>query len=104
MKLTNEQVVKMAKLAILASVPMGMGFLHHNPNLTEADLTDIKVKDGGLYIDYYQGRMVKFNATWNTNIGGERDWTFGFENIEYQSWLHKYPSYDELAKAAKDVG
>lgn len=92
MKLTDKQVIKMAKLAILASVPMGMGFLHHKPNMTKNDI-NIEIKDNGLNIDYYQGRMVKFYANKN-----EDDWSFGKVHPEYQSWCNKYNSYKTLAK------
>lgn len=94
MKLTNEQIIKMAKLAIMASVPMGMGFLHHKPDMTEADITDLEVDGNGLYIDYYQGRMVKFCASKYP----DGSWSFGNVSFEYQSWICKYPSYEKLAE------
>ena len=98
-KATDEQVIKMAKLAILASRPVGMGFLGFNSNLKEEDITDLKLETGwssGLYIDYYQGRMVKFASNKVEN-------GYAFPNgisPEYQSWISTYPSYLALFEAA----
>ena len=95
MKLTDEQVIKMAKLAILASVPVGMGHLHHQPDLTEDDITNIEINNGRITVDYYQGRMVKFYGKKETT-----GWEFGACHHEYQSWIRKYPTYEALAEAA----
>jgi hypothetical protein len=100
LNLSNKQVTKMAKLAILASVPVGMGFLHYRPDLKEEDMTNVDATDGHIYIDYYQGRMVKFNG--ERNLDGT--WKFPDNtSYEYQSWKQVYPSYAELAEKVKDV-
>jgi len=56
----------------------------------------IKISDE--HVDYYQGRMVKFQGRKRDN--GE--WEFS-DNIstDYQSWIRKYASYLALAEAAK---
>lgn len=95
MKLTDEQVIKMAKLAILASVPAGLGWLHADATLTEERIDDLEIEYNSLYVDYYQGRMVKFQAKKNGD-----EWTFGNVHHEYQSWIRKYPTYEALAEAA----
>ena len=99
LRLSDQEVIKMAKLAILASRPVGLGFLHHMPKLKEEDI-QLEVNDNGLYIDYYQGRMVKFNAS-KIDKGM---WYFNDTiNPEYQSWIGSYPTYEALASAAVDV-
>jgi len=93
-KLTDEQVIEMGKLAILASRPMGMGFLHYRSNLNKEDI-NLEIKFESLSIDYYQGRMVKFNA----RKMGENSWDFHPEEtqFDYQSWKVAYDSYQILA-------
>lgn len=96
---TDEQVVEMGKLAILASIPMGMGILHYDRDLKSADI-EIAVNTSGLYIDYYQGRMVKFNG--HKSADG---WSFSDEiRDDYQSWKCRYPSYQSLFDAARVDG
>jgi hypothetical protein len=95
---TDDQVLEMGKLAVLASRPVGMGFLHYQSGLTK-EMVELEIQDGynpGLFIDYYQGRMVKFQG-WKK---GER-WEF-HDTIdrEYQSWIAEYPSYQALFEAA----
>lgn len=92
---TDAQVEQMAKLAVLASVPMGMGFLRHDPDLAIGDIS-LDMNDRGLYIDYYRGRMVKFGG--RKREGG---WEFNDTiSLDYQSWGRKYPSYQALFDAA----
>ena len=93
--LTDEQVVEMGKLAVLASSPAGMGFLHYDPRLTK-DAIQLDIKRDSLHIDYYQGRMVKFSA----RRVSDGKWEFSDSiNREYQSWIDTYPSYQALADA-----
>lgn len=86
---TDEQVKRMGVLAVMASRPMGMGFLHYKPDLSAADVeAQLEVTTGfkpGLFIDYFQGRMVKFRA-WKKADG----WEFPDSiSHEYESWdLH----------------
>lgn len=89
---TDEEVIEMGKLAILASKPMGLGIFHFNPHLKKEDI-NLKISERGLYIDYYEGRMVKFYARKTTN---------GYDfneriSADYQSWICKYDSYETLA-------
>ena len=96
MNLTDAQVIQMGKLAIMASVPMGMGFLHYQPGLKAEDI-QLEVRADGLFIDYYQGRMVKFYARKK-----EDGWHFpDAVSRDYQSWVDTYPSYDALVDAVK---
>ena len=59
-----------------------------------SDVKDIVSKDGNIYLDYYEGRMIKLTIhklgddTFSTNDGEA--------NIEYQSWGAKYPTYEDL--------
>lgn len=96
-KLTTEQVERMAKLAILASKPVGLGIMHYSPNLKESDILLLdSAQDGDIYVDYYQGRMVKFHATRDS----EGFWEFSDTISEdYQSWKEKYSGYAELILA-----
>lgn len=91
--ITDEQMIKMAKLAVLYSEPMGLGYLHYRPMKIE-DITEVKINNGGIFIDYYEGRMVKFQARkiedgkWDVN---ERT------SYDYQSWKKRFDSYLALA-------
>lgn len=85
---TKEQVIKMAKLAIMASVPVGMGFLHHRPDLKEEE---IQLEEPS--VDYFCGRMVKFWA--RDNKDGSWDFADTIRD-DYQSWINIYPSYQAL--------
>lgn len=93
--LTYEQVIEMAKLAILASRPVGLGFLHYQSDLKKEDI-EIKCSHVGVHIDYFQGRMVKFYADKLESTG---EWFFpDVTNYEFQSWKSRYDSYRELAE------
>lgn len=93
---TDAQVEEMGKLAVLASAPMGMGFLHHKPDL-QKDAIVLDVNERGLFIDYYQGRMVKFRG-WKKQNG----WEFPDQiSSEYESWIRTYRDYRELFEAAE---
>lgn len=94
---TAEQVTEMAKLAILNSVPVGMGKLAYNPDL---QLEDIHVSSGthGISVDYYGGRMVKFHA----RRVDDNKWEVSDTTSEdYQSWKPKYGSYQALLDAVR---
>lgn len=99
LKATDVEVVEMAKLAIMASKPMGMGYLHYNHGLKMEDI-DIPIPVGDLSIDYWQGRMVKFYAR-RAGI----DWNFMPDVLdqEYQSWCVVYKDYSELLRAAQEI-
>ena len=99
-KCTDEQVKKMAALAINSSIPVGMGILHHKPELV-VSLDDLEIREDyagkSLSIDYYQGRMVKFHA----RKFDDETWSFNPDelNVEYQSWKKDYPSWQHLFEA-----
>lgn len=95
---TDADVIEMGRLAVLASVPMGMGHFHHQPDLKKSDIA-IALRSGGVNIDYYAGRMVKF---WALKVEG------GYEvadriSPDYESWISTYPSYVALFEAAKSA-
>lgn len=104
LNLNDEQVKMMMKLAILGSVPMGMGHLHHDPFLKVEDITNLNFRENydgkrSASVDYYQGRMVKFS-------GREVEpgvWEFHDEiSHDYQSWKRMYKDYQALSFAALD--
>lgn len=96
-ELSDEQVIKMGKLAILASTPVGLGILHYDSNLKEDDI-ELEIKNQRLSIDYYMGRMVKFHAKKVL----DNKWEFSDEiSNEYQSWKMRYGSYKMLSELAK---
>ena len=88
-KATEEQVRKIVQNAVNASIPVGMGFLHHAPG--EVPLDKIAAFNGVYSFDYFQGRMVKLRITPN----GE-DWEITKPHDEprhdYQSWALVYPT------------
>ena len=94
-------VTKMAIMAVLSSYPVGMGNLHHNPRLSEQDISeeiDKQVVKGHVYIDYHTGRMVKFHA----NKGSDGLWEFpDIISDDYQSWKSRYDNYTVLMGAAE---
>lgn len=90
---TDAQVKKMAVLAINASKPMGLGYLHYKPGDISPDVIEMGGEE--LYIDYYEGRMVKFFGRKKE----EGKWEFRDDvNPDYQSWCMKYNGYDALFK------
>lgn len=102
-----DQIRKMAALAVNASVPAGMGFMHFKPTEYKPEEIDLNFdqfghkfgkKEGSVNLDYYEGRMVKLTIT---NVGADR-WRVSDNapHPEYQSWAKTYPTYQELAKAA----
>jgi hypothetical protein len=94
---TDEKIIRMGQLAILHSKPMGIGFLHYQPNKALTDY-QLEIRHNSLHIDYYEGRMVKFHT--QKNVDG---WDFQDEiSSEYQSWNSKYNSYQALYEAAVD--
>jgi hypothetical protein len=97
---TDEQALKMATLAVNNSIPMGMGHLHYEPKTytTEDVKPYLNARKGKseIYIDYFHGRMVKFQGE---NVG-ENKWAFDDNiNVDYQSWAAKFDSYQALFDA-----
>jgi hypothetical protein len=99
---TDKQIAEVCALAVNASTPTGLGFLHYEPDneFTAGDfLKDIKREKFWCNLDYVQGRMVKLSL-WR----GEEKNTWKYPEYEprpdYQSWIGKYPSYPDLLRAA----
>lgn len=93
-KLTREQAVQVATNAVNASQPMGLGFLH----AVAKDYTTEEVEqsfdwNGNAYFDYFQGRMTKLNMQ---NEGGVYEFSDYPATVDYQSWVRKYPTYEDL--------
>ena len=98
--LTDEHVKRMAAAAVNASKAVGMGWMHFDKTAT-ITVDDIHVipSEDLLSIDYYQGRMVKFHAR---RVKGDV-WNFYPDNptADYQSWVHKYPTWEKLFEATQ---
>lgn len=115
LKVTTDEMKKMAVLAINASSPMGMGFLHFkNKEYTMADLENY-LKDTGIFggnavgknpkngvteiqLDYVEGRMCKFHAKKDSDTAWEV-WPDQLQ-YDYQSWKGVYPTWEKLKEAA----
>jgi hypothetical protein len=100
-KLTNEQVAKACALAVNASVPVGMGFLHYTPKeFTPSDF-EVNDSDQRVDLDYVQGRMVKLFL--KRNEENHEEWEVRDESPrpDYQSWCMTYPTWEDLIEAAK---
>lgn len=95
---TDEQVMKMCALAVNASVPMGLGWLHAtSEEFTPEQFSKAVVGNSGCFLDYVQGRMVKLRM-WRRAAG---QWEIPDSlRLEYESWGSTYPTYAALAKAA----
>lgn len=98
-KASEDTIRKAMRLAIEASIPMGMGRLHFDPNQLIDD-KDLPISQLGAFVDYFGGRMVKFRCgqeepgTWRVNEP---------PNIEYQSWMAHYPTYRDLLETAGPI-
>jgi hypothetical protein len=95
-KATDDQIKQVMALATNAARPMGMGFLHHDP-AHDFHAADFAAAAG---LDYVQGRMVKL---WiNRDRAEPGVWTCPDTEprSDYQSWRHKYPTWQALLAAA----
>lgn len=98
-KATDEQVKQIAVNAVQASKPIGMGFLHYNPS-KKYNSSDFTIGHSGIDLDYINGRMVKLYL-WKIDDG---IWKInGKAQSDYQSWVHKYPTYEDLLKSVEGV-
>lgn len=98
---TEQQVKEMALNAIKASEVVGMG-RYQDAYFKGVPLTvdDIDLRDSGLYIDYFRGRMVKLRITKK----GEDTWEIRDNvDIEYQSWGKTYLTVESLAKSVTEI-
>lgn len=95
----NEDVVlEMARLAVNAAVPVGMGFLHAEQKDYAVDDVRPCLRPRGLEIDYFRGRMIKLRIRRNDDGSWEMD---GDPCRGYQSWVSRYPSNEALLEAAR---
>lgn len=98
---TEQQVKEIALNAIKASEVVGMGY-YQEVHFKGVPLTldDIDLREDGLYIDYFRGRMVKLEITKK----GEDSWEIRDEvDIEYQSWGKTYPTVETLVKSVTEI-
>lgn len=97
MKVDENVAVRAAMLAIAASQPMGMGFLHYteaDDNPSEKAVRAECLGPSSLCVDYYNGRMVKLYL--DKDKDGNYTVPSRTPNIEYQSWVRQYPTYERL--------
>ena len=99
-KATDEQVKQIAINAIMASSPMGLGFIQYNPSL-KLETKNIAIANNLVNIDYFQGRMVKLfmkleNGWWHVDEHRVHP--------EYQSWVSKYPTMLDLIASVPGIG
>lgn len=98
---TDDQLYNLCKNAFDNSRPMGMGFLHFKPD-SEFDKSWCEFTGKHLSMDYVQGRMVKIMIGKPDDKSGYdyRLYSQSKPDPEYQSWYHKFPTYQELFKAS----
>lgn len=94
LNISEEQARQIAANAVNASAPMGLGHFAHKEVTYTAD--DIVPREGGIFLDYFEGRMVKLQI-WKTDDGYEM--LEGEARPDYQSWAHAYPTYEQLAES-----
>jgi len=99
-KATVDQIRELARLAVNASMPVGLGFLQfERKDYSTDDMVFQSQKGDGFHIDYFRGRMVKlhlfYDATSDLWETPEQE-----PDPEYQSWCHKYPTWKSLLDAA----
>ena len=98
---TEQQVKEIALNAIQASRVVGMG-VYQDAHFKGVPLgvDDIELdKKGGVYIDYFRGRMVKLCI----NKKGNNTWEIrDTVDIEYQSWGEKYSTAKDLVSSVLD--
>jgi len=99
-KATELQVLQIAANAVNASNPgdpHSMGWLHYSEKVFTPE--DIKFTSRGVSLDYVGGRMVKL--TIRTTETPEVFYIRNDLDIEYQSWVTKYPTVQSLIESVK---
>ena len=87
----------------------GMGFLQDRDGVTKEDVWKNVLTNGDyakshdfpqgrVYGDYVFGRMMKLGFEFDKDSITFRD---SAPRADYQSWCHKYPSYQALVEAAQ---
>lgn len=97
-KANREELQKIAANAINASEPVGMGLIHFKPGDFRPDQIEINPGVNPVYIDYYQGRMVKLMIRHDEERNCWR--TENDIRADYQGWKRKYPTAESLLKAS----
>jgi hypothetical protein len=98
-KASPEQILELKRLAINASSPMGLGFLHYENKEYTAD--EVKeLTEPVPYLDYFNGRMVKLWVNAVRKFPGYFEAPDQDPNPGYQSWVRKYPTWGALLTAA----
>lgn len=96
-KATENQIKQIAANAVMASKPVGLGFLHFDDEEKFSPENFLFDPRGGMHLDYVGGRMVKLNI-WREENG---DWRMRDEiSSEYESWIRKYPTVQDLVRSA----
>jgi hypothetical protein len=96
-KATVEQVLQMAANAANNSIPVGYEVLAFDGTTTYKPGDFIlhgTTENGCIYIDYAEGRMVKFSASVFDNV-----WDMREPRFDYQSWIGTYPTARDLIES-----
>lgn len=103
---TKEQIQLAGALAADAASPVGMGIMQYQ---ADHDFTAKEMKqfwsDREFHIDYAQGRCVKMRV-WPADERFYKDtdgyeWMTGYPTrSDYETWNGKYPTYEDLLRAA----
>lgn len=105
---TKEQIQLAGALAATEAIPVGMGMLHYNPShdFTAEEMKAYWTSDQEFEIDYAEGRCTKFGV-WSAQhpVYGEETkgykWMTGADTQpHYETWRTKYPTYEDLLRAA----
>ena len=89
---------RMLKLAWDASSVMGMGiFQDRGPKVSEEEIFKMAATATRVNADYICGRMMKLYFEFGEDfVEGSGSW-----RADYQSFCHKYPSFESLVEAAE---
>ena len=98
-KATDEQILQVECNAINSSIPAGMGFLHATSKVFRSK--DISIKYDQINMDYVQGRMVKLMI--KRVKDNEWECVGSSPRSDYQSWCHKYPTYEALVSSVVEL-
>lgn len=99
MKLTDNQARQMAANAVNASVAVGLGYVHYQKNVYTPEDVQQCVTEKGIYVDYFDGRMVKLRI-----LKEGDDWVIPLRapDFDYQSWCREYPTYQDLCDSVAE--
>jgi hypothetical protein len=89
------QIRKLMAIAVNASKPMGMGYLHYQDREYDADAFR---NEESTTLDYVDGRCVKL---WINKLDDNQYRIVGEAPQEdYQTWAATYPTYEALLASA----